>query len=199
MANIAWGKIEQGQQALVPFWEKLILNSHSLIFLDKHKIKNFHKLPCAWMFRLDTTKKISYYFLIALLPLWWAINILLLFIHRYRFQLDTIVLCNWEDKLLLSRPAKILGLKTIWLFMPADNTETSVKKLTKQSKNIEIICFSPTCLADLERAGFTVEQTHLLPLGVPGKGLKLQGTIFSELAEQDKRNSLKKFFSIVTV
>lgn len=199
MPNIAWGKIEQKHRGLHPFWEKLMQKGHHLLFLHK---EHSRLSPAPAQGRLfypkNSTKLSKFLSRLCFFPVL-ALNLTALFHYKRQHKLEAVVAFSHQQLKILKLPARILKLQLIFLLLPGENLAAAQKADSKKIVPIKTACFCDSDRLRLEKAGFDPARISLLPLGVPAKGLKLQGNLFSELAEQDQKKSLKKFFSVLTI
>jgi glycosyltransferase involved in cell wall biosynthesis len=132
---------------------------------------------------------------------------LLLIINLWRLlflkNINTLILLNWNEKIIFSPLARLLKRKTIWLQLPGCNCLATDKWLVKfiklVSKKVRIISFTEFTKNQLSVLGIS-NSNHMVI--TPGINLNYNGrqeNIFNELAESSKKNFRNKFFTIGTI
>jgi glycosyltransferase involved in cell wall biosynthesis len=128
----------------------------------------------------------------------WPIYLIYLSVKKFKDKVEAIVCLNDNEKILLALPAKILGLKNIWLFFP-EKTKTGSRTALFLLARLSILattgCFTTPSMNFLINKGFKKERVFFLP---PSADLDYahQENIFAKIATNSRPHT---FFSIGAV
>lgn len=118
-------------------------------------------------------------------------------------KITAIICLNWNEKIIITPIAKILGLKIIWLEPPNVNYKTK-NKLFRQlykfnSKWAAIITFTGLTKIQLEKIGLNKNNIKIINMGIQLNQYERQDNIFNKLAQADQDNFRRKYFTVGTV
>ncbi|RLC38620.1 hypothetical protein DRH27_01875 [Candidatus Falkowbacteria bacterium] len=193
--------------SLFDFFEKLnsegysfFLKSYNPEIIDKFKKNNF---PTKKIFGWPTKLNFLLLFIfIILIPFNLLIILFNLSFLKYKNKISTIIVFTFEEKILYTPIAKLLKLKIIWLDCPGEfynNPSLILIKISKLfSSWAKIIAVTDIAKKKLLKLKWNSELITVL-----NPGIKLnhyhQANIFSRIAEEEKKNINKKFFSVGTI
>ena len=117
---------------------------------------------------------------------------------RIKRQADAIICLDLNEKIIASLPAKILGIKIIWL----ENTNLNYRKTNKllffiyklSSRFAKIITFNDYTRTQLINSGIDRQKIITVPLGA--KISRYQENIFNKLAAVKQADFHKKYFTV---
>lgn len=117
---------------------------------------------------------------------------------KIKRRVDLIICLNFNEKIIVTAPAKLLGVKIVWLEAPDINYRQLDKFLLCLYKInyglAEIIAFNNYAKWQLNRLGFRDDKINLVP---PGAGPnKYQENIFNKLASLNQTNFRRKYFTV---
>lgn len=117
---------------------------------------------------------------------------------KIKRQVDLIVCLNFNEKIIVTIPAKLLKIKIVWLEAPDLNYRQTNKFLLKlykiNHKFAKIIVFNDYTRIQLANLGFNENRINLVP---PGTKLnQYQENIFNKLAALNQANFHRKYFTI---
>ena len=137
------------------------------------------------------------------LPYFWLVNFFVLAWYKYARQTTGIIALNWPEKVAASAPAKLLGLRLIWLELPNTDYQALAKPwrwfFQKDSLKAGIICFSLTTKLALINLGLPEDNIKLIWPGVDLAEVQQQADIFQGLAKQNYPQAAGNFFTVGTV
>jgi len=162
-----------------------------LIFQNRSTAKKIYLGP-----RLDNGP-LAYFLFNLIYPILWTIFFFFLAFHKFFRKTEVVVCLSWNEKFLTALPARLLGLKIVWLERPDENY--SLGRFTKfffvrASRRAKIIVFSAFSASKLEKIGVRQEQVARLVPGIKLNNHTFQDNIFNNLARLEKKQ--KKFFSL---
>jgi glycosyltransferase involved in cell wall biosynthesis len=131
----------------------------------------------------------------------WPAYFLWLFFAKLRGRFEALLCIGENEKVLLTLPSRILGLKVLWLELPERRHarwSLSTWLLAWFSRFARVVCFTSASMASLADTGFKRENLVVLPPAAESEYAH-QDDIFSELAAADKPRTFFKSFSIGTV
>ncbi len=149
----------------------------------------------------DFGKKFSFIKYIFLFLPFLFIHFFIFLFHKYKFGIGTLVCLNWNEKLVYTPLANMLGVKVIWLERPGINyrkySKFLIKKYKKASKRVKVISFVGKNKIQLKSLGFNEENIKVIYPGIKfKKEARHQDSIFNELARKDKRSFKSKYFTL---
>jgi len=196
--NILFINSESDTKALIPFFRELANNNYLLFFLSykKNGIETFDN------FKKINLSKLNKYIFFILLPFLFIFFFFHLAYYKYKKNINLLVCFDYRERIIFSPLAKIFKIKNIWFELPGKNYQKN-KKIIKLSKffgkKIKIAVFSDLTASKLQRIGIKESEIKKLSPGIKLKSQSHQENIFSKIAETNKANHLKKFFTVGTV
>lgn len=178
----------------------LYLRSFSPKLVNKFKKNKIQaKKIFGWPAKLNFLLLIIF---IILIPLNLLIILFNLSFLKYKNKISVLIIFTLEEKILFTPIAKLLKLKIVWLECPKEHYNNPSPTLIKISK-----LFSPwakiIAVTDIAKKEFVKLKWNSELITVLNPGIKLkhyhQDNIFSRIAEEEKKNVNKKFFSIGTI
>lgn len=136
-------------------------------------------------------------FIFILLSPWLCCRLLIILLnYKFNKKITTIMLFDWQEKILATGIAKIIGLKIIWIEKPNHNYQTlKLKKLYKLLSSLAtLIVFNSDNEIQLKNFGFKEKNILLLEPAI--KFSQYQENIFNKLAQTGGRNFHNKYFTI---
>jgi len=117
---------------------------------------------------------------------------------KVKQQVNLIICLNLNEKIIITLPAKLLGLKVVWLEAPDLNYRQINKFLFGlykiNHKFAEIITFNNYAKSQLARLGCKEDKIKIIP---PGAKLnQYQENIFNKLAVLSQANFHRKYFTV---
>jgi len=123
------------------------------------------------------------------------------FVNQY--SLDGLICLSWLDKLLLTGPARRLGLPVVWLELPEDAKLSLPSWLLqyyhRQATKVKIITFGRHLVDHLHLQGQSLNNCHLLLPAIDPKRHLNQTNLFSNLALNKQEQLDKPYFVIGAV
>jgi glycosyltransferase involved in cell wall biosynthesis len=118
-------------------------------------------------------------------------------------KIDGIICLSWVDKILLTLPAKWLGLPVIWLQLPEEAALRLPAWLAasyrRQAAKAKVITYSRQLIVDLQLAGAKLSNWQLLWPAIDQDRFSRQGDLFDNLAENQRELTDKKYFVVGAV
>jgi len=178
----------------------LYLHSKSPKLINKFKENNFKaKKIFGWPDKLNFFLLLIF---ILSLPLNLLFSLFYLSFLKFNKKISAITVFTWEEKILFTMVAKLLKLKIIWLECPGEYYNNPSPILIKISKLFsswaKIITITDITKKELVKLKWNREKISVLNPGIKLKHYR-QDNIFSRIAEEEKKNLNKKFFSIGTI
>jgi glycosyltransferase involved in cell wall biosynthesis len=143
-------------------------------------------------------------FLILLFPFLFIYNLTALFSHKRKKRLDKIILTNWNEKIILTAAANLLGIDIYWLELKCINK----KGLSSGSagfiswlyginaKKARIISASDFISEQLINRGTDKKNIFLQRPAIKLNSVEHQENIFESMAKKDYLKKQRKFFTI---
>jgi len=152
-------------------------------------------------FSPEIEKRAGLFLFIALLPVLLVIHFFALIYLRFKFHFDSVICLNWNEKIIYGFLARILKLRLVWVERPGVKYRRLPKLLRRlykiNSQNARIIAFTSQAKMQLEGLGVDKDNINLVLPGVKLHGsAKHQETIFTSIAQQEKSNYRRKYFTI---
>ena len=123
-------------------------------------------------------------FIILLPALLLAYLTSLTYLTYYR-KITTIICLNWNEKIIFTPIAKILGLRTIWLEFPNVNYQAKNKLLLQlykfNYKWATVVTFTSLTKIQLKKLSFNENNIKIIHPGIKLSKFVRQDTIFDEL------------------
>jgi glycosyltransferase involved in cell wall biosynthesis len=142
------------------------------------------------------------WFLLVTGFVWRLIFLIRLVAYKQRFKIGAVVCLGWPAKFLAAWPARLSGLKVVWLELPNFNYETlgklGLKLYCFLAAKAKLVCFSLTSKLALLALGLAEERISLIWPGIEPAEFQNQINLFQNLAAQNYTPA-KKFFTIGTV
>ncbi|OGF24473.1 hypothetical protein A3H66_00020 [Candidatus Falkowbacteria bacterium RIFCSPLOWO2_02_FULL_45_21] len=117
---------------------------------------------------------------------------------KIKHQVDLIICLNFNEKIIITAPAKLLGIKTVWLEAPDLNYRQMDKFLFHFYKInyqlAEIIAFNHCAKTQLASLGFDDKKIYIISPGA--KPNPYQENIFNKLAVQSQANFHRQYFTV---
>ena len=198
MKNILFINSESDISSLAAFFKELTNSNYNLFFLS-HKRNSLEAIN---NFKKNNLSKLNKYIFLILSPLLFIYFFFKLAYYKYKRKINLLVCFDYRERIIFSPLAKILKIKKIWLEMPGKDYKKTKRliKLSRQfGKKTKIAVFSELTAKELEKCGIKDKFIKKILPGIKLKGKSHQENIFSEIAETNKANHLKKFFTIGTV
>ena len=198
MKNILFINSESDLTVLTAFFKELTNNNYSLFFLSHQKngiedFDNFKKLNLS---------KLKKYIFFVLLPFLFMYFFFYLAYCKYKKKIHLLVCFDYRERIIFSPLAKIFKINNIWFELPGKNYKKS-KKIIKLSRffsrKTKIAVFSDLTTQELQKIGIKNDKIKKLSPGIKLRSQSHQENIFSKIAETNKANHLKKFFTVGTV
>ena len=149
--------------------------------------------------QINFLKSLTFY---ILFPLHFLAIFFWLFFLKIKNKTQVLISTNWPEKILTLLPAKLLGIKTIWLEYPENNYQ-NINWILKWylklfSQRVLHVCFRKIDKQTLEKTGFKFGLRQI-NLAINAKQFTRQENIFDSMAKTDKLGRSKKFFTLGTV
>jgi glycosyltransferase involved in cell wall biosynthesis len=145
---------------------------------------------------INSLKMLAFY--LALFPITIPFVFLNILFLKIKKGIGEIICFSNFDKIYLTPLAKILKIKIIWLILPNEEDDSGkiINFLIKfASKAASIVCISEYAKNALISNKYQSWRLNVIVPGIKDKNPR-QENIFEKLAENDKKNRLKKFFTI---
>lgn len=117
--------------------------------------------------------------------------------------IDSIICLSWLDKLILTGPARRLGLIVVWLQLPEETTlwlpRLLFKKYRRQASMVKLISYGRHLIDHLRTKDNKLDNCRLLWPAINPTAESLQADLFDSLAEGYREATDKKFFVIGAV
>lgn len=118
-------------------------------------------------------------------------------------QIDGLICLSWLDKLLLTSPAKRLGLPVIWLQLP-DEAKLNlpaplVSSYYRQANKAKVLAYSQQLIDQLQFKGCSPENLGLLWPALDLSKVSQQADLFDSLAQTQHEQTDKKYFVVGAV
>ncbi|MEK7202699.1 MAG: glycosyltransferase family 4 protein [Patescibacteria group bacterium] len=147
---------------------------------------------------LGPTLKNKFYLFIFILLLPWLCCNLLIILLNYKFnkQITAIILLDWQEKILATTMAKIIGLKIVWIEKPNHSYQNfKLKKLYKLLSNLAaIVVFNSDNKTQLKNFGF--KEKNILFIQPAIKSIQYQENIFNKIAQTEGKNFHYRYFTV---
>ncbi len=159
--------------------------------------------PRAFRSRADSGSRFKAYIFIFLLPWYWLKFGLKIIYYKFAKKINTILLFNTNEKIIVSPLAKLFRIKLIWLELP-DSDYQHLPALAKYAcrragAQATILDFNRTASSRLEKIGLAEPALVNIDPGIRLKAYKHQESIFDSLAQKEHDKINHKFFTIGTV
>ena len=150
---------------------------------------------------LDRNGKV--YIFVLLLPFLCLKQFLNLLYFKYRRGVTKIICVNWNEKIVVSPLARLLGLKVLWVELPTvdheDKSTCVIRMFRSCSKKVEFLVFLNADKFKLTELGISFDRIHMAPpaidIGEPGE----QDDIFSTLARFEYSEKNHDVFTVGVV
>lgn len=117
---------------------------------------------------------------------------------KFKHRVDLILCLNFNEKIIVTPLAKLLGIKTIWLESPDLNYRQINKflfRLYKINRRFaEVIVFNDYAKSQLVNQGFNGDKINIIPPGT--KLVQYQENIFNKMAAIGQANFHRKYFTV---
>lgn len=146
----------------------------------------------------DLKSKSKVLLFVVILPLLQLKALISLINLKIKHRVDLLLCLNFNEKIIMTGPARLLGLKVIWLEAPDLNYRQIDKFLFWLHKIncqfAEIIAFNNYAKLQLARLGYNENKIKIIPPGA--KLSQYQENIFNKLAVLSQTNFHRKYFTI---
>jgi len=193
--------------ALFDFFEELQKRSYKIKLLSRNKslVKRFNENT--WtaknlFFWPQISSLSSLLLAFFLLPIIAPALLVVLSILKFKRNINTILCFSHFDKIFTASIAKLLKMEIIWLIYP-DLQYIKINKIIKffikrTSRHAILITLSNFCKMKLVAEKYSSKNIHSIT-----PSIKIiephQENMFEKMAENDKKNQLKKFFTLGTI
>ncbi|MFH1822364.1 MAG: glycosyltransferase [Patescibacteria group bacterium] len=151
----------------------------------------------------DINKRQNLIFFIILLPIFFLYYFYFLLLIRKKQNIETIILMNWNEKIIISPLARILKLKIIWLEEPQITYKSKPALLLKlykiAARSVHLVSFIDFTAWQLKSIGINKKQIISIPLGIRLNHYTRQENIFSSIVKSGQTKFSQKYFTIGTV
>ncbi len=135
---------------------------------------------------------------IILYPFLFLLYFFILIYYKYSKKINALFLLNWNEKIIFTPLAAILGIKPIWL-EPTDFFYFKIPKLAQKfykffSGFSQIIVFNSFIKIQQINLGIKEKNIKIIPPGV--KYNQYQDNLFNNLALTEQKKSHRKYFSL---
>ena len=145
----------------------------------------------------------NWWWLVLFSPCWWLVAFVRLLLYKQIFKIEAVICLGWPAKFLTAIPAKLLGLKVIWLELPNFNYDSlglsGLKAYRSLALSARLVCFSLATKLSLLELGLPEDNLSLVWPGIEAAEFQNQIDLFQNLAKQNYNLDHKKFFTIGTV
>ncbi|MBU4375061.1 glycosyltransferase family 4 protein [Patescibacteria group bacterium] len=144
--------------------------------------------------------KINALIFLILLPMFFLLYLFRLIYFKRGKKITSVILLNWNEKIIFTLIAKIIKIKTIWLEFPDANFSNMPKLIIWlykiNSKWADIICFTGFTKMRLKKIGIKEHLIKIIPLGIKLNRFERQDTIFNKLARAGRKGFQRKYFTV---
>jgi glycosyltransferase involved in cell wall biosynthesis len=145
----------------------------------------------------------SFWFLTVAAPVLGLVSLIRLFFYKRVFKVEAVVCLGWNAKFLMTVPARLLGLKVVWLELPNFDYEglgkTGLKFYRAMAGKIKLVCFSLTTKLALLALEIPEDSLVLIWPGIEASEFQNQINLFQNIARENYNLGKKKFFTIGTI
>ena len=139
---------------------------------------------------------------IILLPILLLSHLAYLAYFKSSVKITAIFCLNWNEKIIITPIAKILGLKIIWLEPLSIDHKTKNKLLRRlykfNSKWAAVIAFTGLTKIQLKKIGLDKNNIKTINMGIQLNRYERQDNIFNKLAQADRGDFHHKYFTVGT-
>lgn len=151
----------------------------------------------------NLNNKFNIFIFICLLPiLYLAHSAYLLYLARSK-KISVAICLNWNEKIIITPIAKILGVKIIWLEPPNINYKAKNKFLLRlykfNFKRAVVVGLTDLTKIKLKQMGLNEDNINIVNSGIKLNQFRRQDTIFNTLAQTDQKNFHRKYFTVGAV
>jgi len=144
---------------------------------------------------------------LLLLPFLFFYNLALLYNFRRQYRIENLILVNWNEKIILSAVANMLGIKTYWLELKCLNKKNFLLWPAKfirwlyriNSNRSKIIAASEFIREQLINWMVDKNNISILSPAIKLNTVVHQENIFESMAKKDYLKKQKKFFTVGTI
>lgn len=151
----------------------------------------------------DLCSKINIFYFVLLLPLFWFFYFFVLAFYKFRKKTNILICLNWNEKIVFSFLAKVFKIKIIWLEFPDTDYRKCPKILLRlfkfSSRKVKLVTFNSQKKYQLQSMKLTADSIEIFLPGVKYKKAVHQDNIFHNIAQVEKSNFNKKYFTLGTV
>lgn len=145
----------------------------------------------------------SFWLSLILSPILWLKNLINLLIYKKKFKVESVVCLGWGAKFLVTIPAKLAGLKVVWLELPNfdynDLGTLTLKFYKSLAGLVSLVCFSLTTKLSLLALGINEDNIALIWPGIEASEFQSQSDLFQNIANRQSNLKGKKYFTLGTV
>ena len=177
-------------------FEPLLSARGGSVLTEKFKEKN-------WRHKIYWPLGGSFWFLTVAAPVLGLVSLVRLFFYKRVFKVEAIVCLGWNAKFLMTVPAKLLGLKVVWLELPNFDYDSlgkvGLKFYRAMASKIKLVCFSLTTKLALLALEMPEDSLVLIWPGIEASEFQNQINLFQNIARENYNLGKKKFFTIGTI
>lgn len=133
------------------------------------------------------------------LPILYFFSLFFLLYLKYSQKIKAIICFDTPEKLLVTFPARILNIKTVWFEYPDTNYQANKKIINRllkiNSRWAKILVLNNLGIKKLEKIKIT-KNINLITPGIKPANYQRQENIFDKIAETNQSAKNKKFFTI---
>jgi glycosyltransferase involved in cell wall biosynthesis len=192
-------------KSLSPIFNELKNRNYEIIIASTCKDMKNVEDNCTWsnitipkIFNLNNRFQLFLFLIIS--PITILLSFFFLLFIKFSKKINTIYCCHYQEKICLTRLAKLLKINIIWLEFPEIVNEKRKKTLNHllktRSKLAKIIVFTKKSKDILNKQGYKLENIHLITPAIKQKSLQRQESIFDGMAHQESNSKKRKFFTI---
>ena len=151
----------------------------------------------------NLNNKFNAFIFICLLPILYLMYLAYLLYLAHSQRMSTAICLNWNEKIIITPIAKILGIKIIWLELPNMNYKAKNKFLLWlykfNFKWVATVGFTGLTKIQLKQLSLNKGNINIVNPGIKLNQFRRQDTIFNKLAQTNQGNFHRKYFTVGTV
>ncbi len=151
----------------------------------------------------NLNNKFNAFIFICLLPILYLMYLAYLLYLAHSRRISTAICLNWNEKIIITPIAKILGIKIIWLELPNMNYKAKNKFLLWlykfNFKWVATVGFTGLTKIQLKQLSLNKGNINIVNPGIKLNQFRRQDTIFNKLAQTNQGNFHRKYFTVGTV
>ncbi len=122
--------------------------------------------------------------------------------QRFSKKINIFILFNETEQLHLSWAARLCGIKALWIIEPENCKKNSALfrfQSAWASHAATVITFTEICLEKLSASKPSIRNIKHLRIGLSAQSFREQKSIFQTLADRNKKEKDKRYFTIGTI